>query len=204
MAFEIARMRTEDQGRNVPADIRELEDQFEAAERDAKALVAGLSEEQGTDRAEAGSWSVAQCLDHLATGNRVYLRAMQQPASRARTSGRRSWRPAKPGWVGRLVVATFEPPPKWWSRLKAPRSIRPRATPPLAEAFASFVTSHADLHAFLRANADLDLAGVRFPNPFIRGLRFSLATGLHVIVAHERRHLYQAWRVRRAMERAEE
>jgi hypothetical protein len=29
-------------------------------------------------------------------------------------------------------------------------------------------------------------------------VRFSLATGLHVLAAHERRHLWQAWRVREA------
>ena len=58
------------------------------------------------------------------------------------------------------------------------------------------------MRAFLRAHADLDLASVRFPNPFIPGVRFSLATGLHVIPAHERRHLWQAWRVRRAGEQA--
>jgi hypothetical protein len=186
---------------NVPADIRELHDQLEAAEREAEALVAGLSEEQGTRRPEAESWSVAECLDHLATANRVYLRAMQEPANRARTHGRHRGQPARPGWAGRLFVATLEPPPKWWSRLKAPRSIRPRAATPLAEAFASFVTSQADVRAFLRAHADLDLAGVRFRNPFVPGIRFSLATGLHVIAAHDRRHLWQAWRVRRAVER---
>ena len=54
--------------------------------------------------------------------------------------------------------------------------------------------------AFLRRYAEIDLAGVRFPNPFIRGVRFSLATGLHVIAAHERRHLWQAWRGRRGVE----
>jgi len=64
------------------------------------------------------------------------------------------------------------------------------------------VASQADVCAFLSANADFDLAGVRFPNPFVRGVYFSLATGLHVIAAHERRHLWQAWRVRRAMEQA--
>lgn len=41
---------------------------------------------------------------------------------------------------------------------------------------------------------------LRIPHPFVRGIRFSLATGLHVIAAHERRHLWQAWRVRRALE----
>jgi hypothetical protein len=188
---------------NLPADIRDLHDQLDAAERDAEALVAGLSAEQGICQIEAGCWSVAECLDHLATANRVYLRAMQEPANRARARGRHRRRPARPGPVGGLFVSSLEPPPRWWSRRKAPRSIRPRAAPPLAEAFGSFVASQADVRAFLRAHADLDLASVRFPNPFVPGIRFSLATGLHVITAHERRHLWQAWRVRRAIERAD-
>ena len=44
---------------------------------------------------------------------------------------------------------------------------------------------------------------VRFPNPFVTGIRFSLATGLHVVPAHDCRHLSQAWRARRAAEQAE-
>ena len=181
---------------NLPLDIQELQEALEAAERDADALVAGLTEEQGTWRVEAGSWSVAECLDHLATANRVYLEAMTDPANRARSQGKTRRRPAKPGWAGRLFVHSLEPPPKWWAKMKAPRKIRPKPSPPLAESFASFKASQADVLEFLRANADLDLAGIRFPNPFVPGVRFSLATGLHVIPAHERRHLWQAWRVR--------
>lgn len=187
---------------DLPADIRELQDQLEAAARDAEALVAGLSDEQGTRSAEPGCWSVAECLDHLATGNRVYLRAMQDAAHRARTRGRYRRGPAKPGLVGRLFVSSLEPPPRWWSRRKAPRRIRPRAAPPLGQTFASFIASQAEVCAFLLAHAELDLTGIRFPNPFVRGIRFSLATGLHVIAAHERRHLWQAWGVRRAIESA--
>jgi hypothetical protein len=65
------------------------------------------------------------------------------------------------------------------------------------------VASQADVREFLRAHADLDLAGIRFPNPLVRSIRFSLATGLHVIAAHERRHLWQAWSVRRLLGRNE-
>jgi hypothetical protein len=65
---------------------------------------------------------------------------------------------------------------------------------------ADFVASQEMVRTFLRSYAEIDLAVVRFPNPFIPGLRFSLATGLHVIAADERRHLWQAWRVRRAFE----
>src|SRR5258705_311249 len=98
---------------DVPPDIRELQDQLEAAERDAQALVAGLSDQQGTRGPDGGGWSVTECLDHLATGNRVYLRAMQEPANRARMCGRYRRRPARPGSVGRLFVGMLEPPPRW-------------------------------------------------------------------------------------------
>jgi hypothetical protein len=70
--------------------------------------------------------------------------------------------------------------------------------PSLAQSFESFRTSQDEVRAFISAYADLDLAAIRFPNPFVRGIGFSLTTGLHVVTAHERRHLWQAQRVRRA------
>ena len=190
------------EGAPEPADIRRLQDELEAAERDARALVDGLSEEQGEWCPEPGSWSVAHCLDHLATANRVYLAAMRPPAERARAEGRRRKGPAKPGLVGGLFVRQLEPPVATWFKMRAPRTIRPRPAPRLRDAFAAFTVEQREVLAFLREHAGLDLAGVRFPNPFIRGVRFSLATGLHVIAAHERRHLWQAWRVRANAERA--
>jgi hypothetical protein len=186
----------------VPADIKDLEDRLGAAGRDAQALVAGLTEPLAAWRAEAGSWSVAECLDHLAIANRVYLRAMEEPAVRARKEGRQRRGPAMPGFVGRWFVRSLEPPVNPRFKGRAPRMIRPRTAPTLADAFACYAASQDDVRAFLRAYADLDLARVRFPNPFVPGVRFSLATGLHVIVAHERRHLWQAWRVREAAEQA--
>src|SRR5262249_28719869 len=179
-----------------PPDLQALDEAFAANERDARALVAGLTEAQGTWRSAPGSWSVAECLDHLAVGNRVYVVALEPAAARARRDGRVRRKPALPGLVGGWVVKSFEPPVT--RKLRAPRKIVPRSSPPLADAGAAFFASHAQVVEFLRQYADLDLAGVRFPNPFIHALRFSLATGLHLLAAHERRHLWQAWNVRRA------
>jgi hypothetical protein len=184
------------------ADIEALEESFNAAERDARALVTGLSEELGAWRAEPGSWSVAECLDHLAIANRVYLRAMQPAAERAVAEGRLRRRPAQPGLIGGWFIRTLEPPVKPRFRQKAPQKIRPRLSPTLHDAIEQFLASQNEVRTFLRKYVDIDLAAVRFANPFIRGVRFSLATGLHVTAAHERRHLWQAWRVRQAAERA--
>lgn len=183
-----------------PPDIQVLEDQLKAAGLEARALVAGLDEERGTRRIEGGSWSVAECLDHLAAANRVYLRAMEKTAIRARQQGKLRRGPAIPGHLGRWFVRLLEPPVK--VRLKAPRSIRPGTGRCLAETLADFEMSQEEVRAFMRNFGDLDLATVRFANPFVKGVRFSLATGLSVITAHERRHLWQAWRVRRAAEEA--
>ena len=187
---------------NHRPDITALKDAYDAAERDARALVAGLTETLGTWRVDANSWSVAECLDHLAIANRVYLRAMQPAAERALTQGRQRRRPAEPGVIGGWFVRTLEPPVRPRFKNKAPQKIRPRVAPPLHDAVGQFLASQDEVRAFLRRYADIDLAGVHFANPFVRGVRFSLATGLHVIAAHERRHLWQAWRVRQAAERA--
>jgi len=178
-----------------PADIKALDEGLTAHEREAETLVAGLTEADGGWRPAENSWSVAECLDHLATANRVYIAAMQEPAMRAREQGRARRRPALPGFFGGLFARSLEPPPSRLSKLKAPGKIRPRTAPPLSDAFAAFMASQRDARAFLREFAGLDLASITFPNPFIAGLRFSLATGLHVMVAHNKRHLWQAWRV---------
>jgi hypothetical protein len=182
----------------LPADLQSLHDAFDAAERDARTLADGLSETGGAWREHPGSWSVAECLDHLATANRVYLAAMRPSAARALDEGRQRRGPAHPGLVGGWFVKYLEPPVKPTLKSKAPGKIRPRTAPALGDAFTAFLVSQDAVRAFLLQYAGIDLAGVRFPNPFIRGVRFSLATGLHVIAAHERRHLWQAWRVRRA------
>lgn len=182
------------------ADIGNLHDQLDAAERDARLLLEDLADEAGCWRAEEGSWSVAQCLDHLALTNQVYLDAMKEPANRARVAGQWRRRPALPGFVGRWFAKKMEPPVKASFKMKAPPNIKPGTSTSLSSAFARFLASQNEIRDYLHTNADLDLAGIRFPNPLVPGIRFSVATGLHVITAHERRHLWQAWRVRRSAE----
>jgi hypothetical protein len=183
-----------------PVDIQVLREQLDAISGDAKALADGLYGDLGTWRERVDSWSVAECFDHLATGNRVYLGAMRKGAIRARQQGRLRRGPAHPGLIGRWFVNYLEPPARVPFRLKAPRSIVPRSSVTLDDALWGFFESHHQLKDYLDENADLDLTGARFDNPFIPGIRFSLATGLYVIAAHDRRHLWQAWRVRTAAE----
>ena len=172
---------------------------LDAAERDARALVDGLSEDQGRWREATGSWSVAECLDHLATASRVYLEAMRPAAERARAAGKLRTRPALPGIIGAWFVSQLEPPVK--SRMRAPSKIRPTPSAGLRESIDAFLSEQERVRGFFRHYANIDLARVHFQNPFIPVVRFSLATGFHVLPAHQRRHLEQAWRIRRESHR---
>src|SRR5215469_5328802 len=168
-------------------DLQALDDQYDAALRDAQAVASGLSDERGCWRPELGSWSVAECLEHLTSTNRIYLGAIEPVALDARRRGRLRRGPAAPGFIGRFFVRSLEPPVKFKSR--APSVICSLNSCSLTEALISFTSAQDSVRAFLRTFGDIDLSGVRFRNPFIRGLNFSLATGLHNIAAHERRHL---------------
>jgi hypothetical protein len=185
----------------LPSELLALDDAFLAIEADARALAAGLSEPEAAWRPGGTAWSVAECVDHLATANRVYLAAMQPAAARALAERRLRRRPALPGFIGGWFVQTLEPSDKT-RKMKSPKASRPRTAPPFSDALSAFLATQDEVRKFLRTYAQIDLAGVRFPNPFVRGIRFSLATGLHVIAAHDRRHLLQAHRVREAAARS--
>src|SRR5262245_4287835 len=107
----------------LPEELQRLEEALDAADRDARALVDGLTPARGGWRATPGSWSVAECLDHLATANRVYLGAMRPSAARAERDGRPRRGPARPGLIGGWFVKYLEPPAKPGLKSKAPRKI---------------------------------------------------------------------------------
>lgn len=185
---------------NLGDELRQLLHALEAIDTDARRLLAGLPPESAVWRPSPGSWSVAHCLDHLAITNRVYLKAMSASAEAAAQRGSRRTKRARPGWPGRFFIRMLEPPVH--PRLKVATSAvaQPRDSPSGADGLADFLASQQDVRHFIARYAGIELASVRFVNPFIRGVRFSLATGLHVIAAHDRRHLWQAWQVRRLLE----
>jgi len=47
-------------------------------------------------------------------------------------------------------------------------------------------------------SAKFNVNRIRFRNPFVRSIRFTVGTGLLIISAHDRRHLWQAEQVRRS------
>ncbi len=178
----------------LPPDLQELINQLDQAEESARVLVWDVDEQMGVRRLHKESWSIAQCLDHIAVTNRIYLEALQEAADQGREKGRFRKGSARPGRIGQWFIRSLEPPVK--TKIKGPGKVRPAADVPFSTALEFFLEQQGEVRKFIHRNADLDLGKIRFRNPFIPGVRFNLATGLHVIPSHERRHIWQAQQIK--------
>ena len=178
----------------LPPDLEDLMRQIDEADRAADALALPLSEEGFAWQPDGGrSWSVAQCLDHLAVINVLYGRAIRGgiEAARARGWGRQG--PLALGFFGRTFVKGLEPPVKM--RTRSPRSVQPHPRAPREEILRRYHEAHEQVRALVRDAATIDANRATFRNPFLKVLTLRVSTGLHAIAAHDRRHLWQAQRV---------
>jgi hypothetical protein len=166
--------------------------ELNAAEERATALAKTLTPRQLNWTPSPGVWSVGQCLEHLYLTNEVYLGPMltsleaRQPAV---------VQDITPGWLGRWFIRNFIEPSSKMKRVRAPRKIRPGAQiePHILDRFLD--SNHRARDLVLRAR-NYDVNRVRFRNPFIPVIRFTVGTGLEIISKHQRRHLLQAERIR--------
>jgi DinB superfamily len=103
----------------------ELVSELERQSGQARSLAATLSDAALNWRPNGGkSWSVAQCLDHLAIMNRMYLKALHDAVdnNRDQLDPRRAQSGRQDGsYAG--FIGTEEPPPKF--KLPAPKKLAP-------------------------------------------------------------------------------
>lgn len=186
----------EAQPASLPGDLEALVAEFAAIEQDADRLVGPLHDDQFNWSPRPGAWSICQCLAHLNAINTVYISAIERAVDHARRTGLTRRAPMASSWAGRKFLASLEPPPGL--KVRSPRRARPpQQRRHKAEVWPEFVRFHAHARASIARMADVDLNRAVFANPFLGGLiRMRAGTALRIIAAHERRHVWQAWRVR--------
>jgi hypothetical protein len=140
---------------------------------------------------------VAQCLDHLGQINSVYTPALQAAVRHVDRSSVGLYEPIQPGWFGRWFINAMQPPPR--RKFKSPAKGRPGTHKSGDEVLSAFIASHNELRRLIHEARELNLNRIRFKNPFVSVLRFTVGTGILIIAAHDRRHLWQARQVCAAM-----
>jgi hypothetical protein len=179
----------------LPAWSVRLIAELEMADRRAESMAKGLSPVQLNWRPRPDAWSVGQCLEHLRVANEVYL-----PAISAALEDGRPGRVEEIslGWLSRWFIRAYIAPNPGGARARAPKKIAPgkQVDPSVVNAF---LRSNEDARDLIRRAGDYDVNRVRFMNPFVPVLRFTVGGGLEIITQHQRRHLLQAENVRRSV-----
>jgi hypothetical protein len=159
----------------------------------ARRLVDATDERTFGRRPRAASWSVGECLAHLALTTHAYLPLMDEalaaPPPR-QVSNERRYRRDLLGW---LLCVMLEPPYRLKTRTAKPfEPVAVSAT--RAEVWQRFVEAQRELSSRVNAAAQHDLGRIRIASPFDRRARYNLYSAFCAILAHERRHLWQAER----------
>ena len=170
--------------------------ELDAADRRAQDLATGLGPELLNWKPRPDAWSIGQCLHHLFVTNEVYL----PPIANALDGRQRSRvQDVTPGWFGRWFIRNYVEPSSRSRRVRAPRKITPgeRIEPAILD---SFLASNQKARELVRRASDYDVNRIRFKNPLLSLLRFTVGTGLEIVWKHQCRHLLQAERVKQSAE----
>ena len=178
-------------------DLEDLIHQIDAVKVDGPLVCAGLTVSQFNWRPGPGRWSIAECLMHLNIGMNHVLPAFDRGIAEGHARGLMGTGPFRYGWFTRLVVRSMEPP------LFRMKTVAPLAVPPSSHerdrVVADFLALRDQLADRVRQAAGLDLRRARVISPINRLIRLPLGGYFQFILAHDRRHLWQARQVRNAL-----
>lgn len=183
-------------GDTLPVWSLRLLSELEAADFRAKSIAEALGPEQLNWQPMPGAWSIGQCLEHLSITNEVYLPVISS-ALKGRMKGRAQ--EIRLGGPSRWFIQNYIAPNPQGRRARAPAKIKP-GEKVRDGILAAFLGSNHSARDLVRTAADYDVNAIRFRNPFLPLLRFTVGTGLEIISKHESRHLLQAERVRQSPE----
>lgn len=175
-------------------ELETYQDQLQSIRQDAPGLVARLSPAQFNWRPAPNRWSIAECFGHLnATASR-FVPVIDTAVTDARARGVVGEGPFAYRLIERMFVWAMEPPPKL--RARAPRDFQPGPPQAVDEVLGAFLDWQTRIEGLIQRADGLDLRRVRHASPVMPLFRYSLGISFAALLAHERRHLWQARQVR--------
>jgi DinB superfamily len=181
----------------LPRWFARIAQDLDAADARAAALIEALTPAQLNWKPAPKAWSVGQCLEHLCVSNEVYVVPIW---SAVRHAPKGVADEITPGWFARWFIRRYIEPATFTKPGRAPRKASPRASEVDASIGQRFVASNDAMRALMVEAREIDVNRVRFRNPFVPVIHFTVGTGMLIIARHNHRHLDQAERVLQRLE----
>jgi hypothetical protein len=133
----------------------------------------------------AAGWSAAECVAHLSRSSEELLPLIEDATRRAETA-LDSYRLT---WKERLLIWFLEPP--YRMKVSTKGDFEP-AVGDASEVLPDFEKSQLRLDRALERAKGRAIDGVQIESPFDKNVHYSAWAALNVLLAHQRRHLWQA------------
>lgn len=176
------------------AELEGYGDQLLSIRQDARGLMSGVTDAQFNWQPAPGRWSIAGCFDHLnKSAAQLFIPKIDLAIRTANANGLKSNGPFAYSALERWAVRNNDAPPKM--RYKAPKHFQPAPMLRLEDVRSEFERWQDEVAARLRESDGLDLRKAKYVWPFWP-ITFSLGASFQLLLAHERRHIWQARQVR--------
>ena len=176
------------------AELEGYNDQLLSIRQDATGLMSHLTDTQFNWHPAPGRWSIAGCFDHLnKSAAHLFIPNIDSAIKTAKANGLKSDGPFAYSALERWAVRNNDAPPKM--RYKAPKNFQPAPALSLTDVRGEFERWQDELSARLRDSDGLDLRKAKYVWP-MWPLKWSLGASFQLMLAHERRHIWQARQVR--------
>jgi hypothetical protein len=179
-----------------PELVRLKQELLESRER-ARRLTEGLLPSAWGTRPPSGGWSIAECLMHLNITTEREVPLLDEALRALRTRGLPAEGTLRRDLIGFVISRVLEPPAR--VRVSTTAPFRPMQVDPMGEVLERFDYLQGELIVRLERGAGLALDRQRVVSPFSARLRYNLYSAFCILTAHQRRHLWQAERVRAAV-----
>lgn len=170
--------------------IQQLESRIEQHLKDTIYSLQNLPEEVLLRPAADGGWSIAQCLEHLNTYGDYYLPQIQQGLAQASPTPTVFFQSS---WLGSYFTKMMEPT-TGKKKFKAFKGHIPAVQLDGHATVARFIQQQEELLSYVKQAKSVNLNKIRIPISITRLIRLKLGDVFQFIIAHDERHLQQAFR----------
>lgn len=177
--------------------VNETVKRLEAVSGGVKNNFSHMNHDQLNKKPFPGSWSIAQCLDHLIVTNKSYY-----PQYNALIEGKpipNLWKsvPLLSGFFGNLLKRSMRP--EETKKFKTQPAFQPSQSDLSGDIVNRFLESQKELAEILNKLSRLNFAKEKITSPAANFITYSLDDLLEITALHEERHLKQAERIAEQM-----
>ena len=174
---------------------RDCLDAMAAIEGDLNRLINGLSEAQFHAPSDTGGWSIGFCLEHLILAGHAFLPKWDRALSHLPLRQKGAGCPEDPYSLWhRAILHRMEPP--YWLKAKAVQHLTPSARRSIDDTVRRFLKMHQEVVGRIESASAARLSLSKAQSPFTPWVWYPLGFSFDLALAHERRHVWQAWKAR--------